>query len=440
MLSEDKYLDIAHHAVEFALKKGCSHSRCAVGYLLNNSVECRNGTIDRLAQSCENGLTAEVFVDGRYGSFSTNRLDVAEVEPFIKNAIEATRFLAPDPCRQLPSPERYYRGAMDRLDMADPAYHSIAGDTGKELAQSIAAEIAGSHPQLAMVSAEYSDSYMCDLLVDSQGFEGVKHSTCFSVSADVSLLTGSDARSEDNWYDNAVYFCDLEKEGIARKALERAERKIGREKIASGRYRAVVDATVSSRLLKPLLQAMFASGLQQHNSFLLNRLHTAIASPALTLYSRPHLPRTHGARLFDSEGVATAPACLIEKGVLNTCFINTYYAAKMQLEPTLNGPATVQTESGSKNLEQLLRSMDRGIWLTGFNGGNCNSATGDFSYGIEGFWVENGKPVKPLGEMNLTGNMLQLWQSLLEAGNDAMQKTMLHIPSLLFSELSFSGQ
>lgn len=43
--------------------------------------------------------------------------------------------------------------------------------------------------------------------------------------------------------------------------------------------------------------------------------------------------------------------------------------------------------------------------MTGFNGGNCNATTGDFSYGVEGFRIRNGKVAEPVGEMLVTGNI-----------------------------------
>jgi len=84
--------------------------------------------------------------------------------------------------------------------------------------------------------------------------------------------------------------------------------------------------------------------------------------------------------------------------------------------------------------------MERGIWVTGFNGGNSNSTTGDFSFGIEGFLVENGKTVKPLNEMNITGNLLILWKNVLETGNDPRLTSSWRIPSILFDKVSFSGK
>ena len=41
--------------------------------------------------------------------------------------------------------------------------------------------------------------------------------------------------------------------------------------------------------------------------------------------------------------------------------------------------------------EDMLKSMKKGVFITGFIGGNCNGSTGDFSYGIEGFLLKTEK-------------------------------------------------
>ena len=67
----------------------------------------------------------------------------------------------------------------------------------------------------------------------------------------------------------------------------------------------------------------------------------------------------------------------------------------------------------------MLSLVDKGIVVTNFIGGRCNTATGDFSFGIEGFLLEGGKIGAPICKMNITGNMTDLWNSLLFAAQDA---------------------
>ena len=137
--------------------------------------------------------------------------------------------------------------------------------------------------------------------------------------------------------------------------------------------------------------------------------------------------------------MATRPLSIFKEGVLETYFIDTYRANKMQVAPTISSPSILTMEMGDKNLEGLIAGVGRGILVTGFNGGNCNSTSGDFSYGIEGFFIENGKLARPISEMNVTGNMLQLWNHLVEAGNDPRLTSSWQIPSLLFEGIDFSG-
>ena len=72
-------------------------------------------------------------------------------------------------------------------------------------------------------------------------------------------------------------------------------------------------------------------------------------------------------------------------------------------------------------------------------GGNCNPATGDFSFGIEGFAFNDGKISHPVREMLITGNMMTLWNSFIAAGTDARECTRWQIPSLAFDDVSFSA-
>jgi PmbA protein len=83
--------------------------------------------------------------------------------------------------------------------------------------------------------------------------------------------------------------------------------------------------------------------------------------------------------------------------------------------------------------------VDKGILVTGFIGGNSNDTTGDFSYGIVGMLIEMGKTVKPLNEMNISGNGKDFWNKLAEVGNDPYAYSSKMMPSLYFRDIQFSG-
>ena len=106
--------------------------------------------------------------------------------------------------------------------------------------------------------------------------------------------------------------------------------------------------------------------------------------------------------------------------------------------------AFIQTEGnkiteGTIDQDRILRTFRNGIYVTGFNGGNCNSTTGDFSYGVEGFAFKDGKITHPVKEMVITGNMITLWKALKAAGNDARDGARWRIPTLAFEGVDFSA-
>lgn len=430
---------IAQWAIDTAITNGCQQARVSILTGQNNSFEYRDRQLDKLHQSSENKLYIELFVDGRYGSLSTNRIDKNILDKFIRDGIDSTRLLAEDPCRQLPDPNRYYRTDGSDLDLLDNSFDKIDAEQKIALAKQAVEEIIGSDDRIITITASYNDGLGADYMITSNGFETESADTAFDLTVEVTLETGSDARAESYWFDSSIYWNDLQKEGIGRIALKRALQKIGQRKIKSGVYPMLLDNTTSSRLLAPMISAMFGSALHQKNSFLLDRLNDKIVSDKLTLIDMPHLKRAFGARWHDGEGVATKERTIIEKGVLNTYFIDTYSSLKMNVEPTIASPSILTVELGNKSFYQLLLSIDKGIWVTGFNGGNTNSTTGDFSFGIEGFLIENGVVTTPISEMNITGNILSLWQNLLEIGNDPRESSTRRIPSLLFDNVNFSG-
>jgi PmbA protein len=300
-------------------------------------------------------------------------------------------------------------------------------------------EIMGKDEHVISSNSSYSDGDNFSYRLASNGFEGEASSSYFSLSGDASIKGEGDARPSAYWRESSLFYDELKKDGIGTEALERALRKLGQKKVASAKMPMVVDFMNSSRLLSPLMGAIDGSSIQQKNSFLLDKLQQKVFNDKVTIIDEPHLIKSSGARYFDGEGVATKKRNIFEAGVLNMYFVDTYNANKLNMSQNISSPSILTMPQGTKNAEELAATMEKGILVTGFNGGNCNSTTGDFSYGIEGFIIEKGKITQPVNEMNITGNMITLWKNLAEIGNDPRLTSSWRIPSLLFDNVDFSG-
>jgi len=453
MLTEQE-IRTADMCLQKALALGADKVRVTLNKSLMELFGTLNGELDKVSHCLDRSISVCLFVDGKFGSFSTNRLVDSELDDFLKNAIATVRMLADDPCRDLPDPSRTAKNAVTgkELGLYDETYPLLTAD--ERLRMALEAAIFMKHRGDGLISeeGEYSDSIFDTLVIDSNGLRCRHSETSFEYGVEVTVQDSGGNRFSGYWWDATPELKDLDIKDCGETAFRRAMSQIGPVKIIGGKYNMVIDSEVASRLLMPVLNALGGYSLQQRNSFLLDSLGKKMFPEWLNVWDKPVSAGETGSRLFDSEGVATAEAPIIENGVVKEYFINTYMSRKMGAEATIEDAvrpvllpcaapwsAGKIAGAGTVGKEELMRLTGEGILVSGFNGGNSNSATGDFSFGVEGFLFKDGRTLHPVREMLITGNLLTLWNSLIAAGNDARFCKSKLIPTLAFGNVDFSA-
>ena len=437
MDTNEKY-EIADLAINHAIKSGASEVAVNIYESSRSDVEIREQKIDKLQESISNGLSLTLYVNKKYSSHTTNRFKKDELLKFVERAVAATKYLAEDEFRYLPDPERYYKGGGNDIKTMDPTIALLDPKNKIDLARQAEDEIYGTDERIVSITSNYSDNINSEVFVASNGFKGEREMSYAGISASVSIK-GETGRPQDYWGEHCIFFDDLVKTGIGIKALERTLKKLNPKKITSGKYPMLVDNAAMGSLIGPLISALYSSSMYQKNSFLIGKANTKVASAILSITDNPLLPKAFGSRHFDSEGINAIKKDIVENGILRNYFIGTYYGRKLNLPPTSISPSNLVFNTGNKNQEALIKSLKRGVFVTGFNGGNCNGSTGDFSYGIEGFLIIDGEIAHPVNEMNISGNMNDFWNTLIETGNDPYKFSSYLTPTMLFDNTDFSG-
>lgn len=438
-------IDLARASMEFALRNGAQKVRVTLNKSRTELFGMLNGELDKVSRSMDRSVQLALFVDGKYGVFSSNRLDEDGLFPFILSAIDTVRALEPDAARDLPAPQRVARNARNgnELDLYDPACESLTPDRRREMALKSSlwhrkAELEHGFTLLSE-EGEYSDSVYDSVVMDSNGLYARHTETSFEIGYEVTAGDADGNRYANYWWDAAPRLEQIlpSLATCSETALKRAVSHIGPKDHPGGKCDIVVDSECAYRFLTPVLNAMGGYAIQQNNSFLLDKAGQQVFSEHLTVLDCPHNRGETGSRLFDSEGVATAEYPIIDKGVVTRYFVNTYIAGKTGMEPTVEDAIRpkVLPFGGCKTREDVLRKVGNGILITGFNGGNSNSSTGDFSYGIEGFAFENGQITHPVREMLVTGNLIDLWNRLVAVADDARLCMSKLIPTLAFENI-----
>ncbi|MBK3518945.1 TldD/PmbA family protein [Carboxylicivirga marina] len=431
--------ELAMWAVEFAKKKGASEVAASISNSRSVEIEVREQKIETIKESTSNGLNLNIYRDHKYSGHSTNNLNKKDLEKFISEAVEATKFLTADEFRELPDPSLYPTDLSKDLKLEDKSYANVTPEQRVNISKEIEQVARSKSDKIISATGGFSDDYSESVLVHSNGLVADLASTSFWAGGSVTIKDG-DARPEGWHWGGDRYFTKMPSaQELGAKSAENALRKVGQTKIASGKYDMLIENRTSGRLLSLFFGAMRARSIQQKSSYLDGMIGEQIASPLLTIIDDPFIEGGFASRLYDGQGIAAHKRTMIEKGVLKEYYIDNYYGKKLGMKPNGGSNSNILFDYGSRDFDGIVKDVQNGIFVTSFNGGNSNSTTGDFSFGVSGFLVEGGKIVKAVNEMNISGNSKEFWKQLAEVGNDPYKYSSILSPTLLFEDIDFSG-
>lgn len=200
MLTAEEIL-VAEKCLEKSLALGADKVRITLNKSLMELFGTLNGELDKVSHCLDRSISVCLFVDGKFGSFSTNRLVESELDDFLKKAIATVRMLAEDPCRDLPDPSRTAKNAVTgkELGLYDETYPALTSD--ERLRMAIDASIFKMHCGEGLISeeGEYSDSIFDSLVLDSNGLRCRHTETSFEYGVEVTVQDADGNRFSSYW-------------------------------------------------------------------------------------------------------------------------------------------------------------------------------------------------------------------------------------------------
>ena len=296
------------------------------------------------------------------------------------------------------------------------------------------------HERVISATSAVYDGTQTEASASSNGFSGSQQSTYCWLGASVTLSDRGDRRAADSYFAGAPHVAGIpDAKTVASTALERALVRLDAEKGPTVKTTMVVDSRAAAQLISRLLGPANARSVQQGRSFWGEIMGEQAFSNALTIVDDPLIVRGLGSRQYDREGITSKALPIVEEGVVRNIYVDTYYGRKAGLAPTTGTASNRRIEPGEQSLDALLSDAGDGVYVTSWLGGNADSTTGDFSLGLRGHMIENGKVGRPVGEMNVTGNLKDLFARLEAVGNDPYPYSATLAPSLVFADVDFSG-
>ena len=416
--------------LSLALRTGGEFAEVFVEDKRNSAAMLDDGRVEELSSGRDRGAGIRVVVGDTTGFAHTADLSDDGLRTAAEAAAAAarsggggvrevalTRRQASRPNEVAILPETVSKGAkVDLLRRADGAARAEGG-------------------AISQVRARYGDSRRQILVANSEGLLATDDQvrTLFVVSAvasgDTGMQTGYESIGRTVGFE---LFDRYEVDDIARTAAQRAITKLSARPAPSGTLPVVIGPGGGGVLFHEACGHGLEKDLVDKGaSVFQGKLGQQVASPLVTLVDDGTMGEEWGCFAIDDEGTPAQRNVLIEDGVLTDYMWDMLRSRNGGRARSGNGrrqsyqhlPMVRMTNTyllgGQDDPDDIVASTDRGVYVSSLGGGQVNTASGDFVFGMtEAYLIEDGKITEPLREGNLIGNGPKVLGDIDAVGND----------------------
>ena len=444
--TSEQFQQIVDDVLAMARAVGASDAGAEVSEGCGLSVSVRKGELENVERNRDKSVGVSVYLGQRRGNASTSDFSQAALKQTVQAAFDIARFTAEDPAAGLPeadelaTPEQTSR----ELDLFFP--WDVDAQTAAQLARRAEDAATGLDKRItnsegASVSAQQSHFWSGN----SRGFRGGYASSRHSLSVSPIAGKGNDMQ-RDYWYTSERCALDMAApEIVGRYAAERAMARLKSRKIGTCEVPVLFESTVAAGLLGAYVQATSGGALYRKATFLHDCLGKQVLADHIDIDENPHIARAKGSAPFDDEGVPTRARRVVDGGVTQGYFLSCYSARKLGMRTTghaggsQNLRLTSRLTQPGDHLEEMLRKLNRGLFVTELMGQGVNYVTGDYSRGAAGFWVENGKIAYPVHEITIASQLDVMFKQIVAVGADAYAFGAKTVGSVLIERMKVAG-
>ena len=443
--------EIANRAVRLAVERGADGAECTVYEGEEFETTVRMGETEVVKESGSRGAGLRVLFGKRSGSSYSSDLTEDGVRALVGQAVDIASITTDDPHAGLPEPEEL--GSLEGdLQLYHEDIRLLAAAEKIDLARRAEKAALDADPRITnSEGGNFNSNAGEHAFASSGGFSAAYRTSTCSLSA-VPVAKNGDRMERDFWYSVARKAGGLEApELIGRKAAERALRRLGARKVPTQRVAVVFEPRAARSLVGHVFEAVHGEAVYRKASIYAGRLGEQVASESFTVIDDGTLPGLFGSSPFDDEGVPTRRTTVIDKGVLGSYLLNTYTARKLGLKTTGNasrgitgnagvGHGNLFLPAGVSSVDEILRQVGTGLYVTELIGFGVNIVTGDYSRGAAGLWIENGELAFPVSEVTIAGNLKDMFRNVVAVGNDLEFRGSVAAPTIAVEGLTVSGQ
>ncbi len=441
--------EFAGDAVRAALKAGADEADAFIQSGRESEVSTRMLETENIKESRSQGYGIRVFRKKKLGFCFSSVFTEPGLKDAAHKAVSLAGVASEDEFNGLPEYGDDMPGTD--LDLLDPEIKTISTDSKLEACKRSEQAMFDFDNRVSnSEGAGFFDGETLTVFASSKsGSRSFRSSYCYLVCRPIA---GEDGKLQAGWwFSHKRHFSDLDApESVGRKAAERTVRMLGARVPKTTRVPVVFDNVTGISILSSLLGALDGDSVFKKASYLADKLGDSVASPLVTIVDDPLLARGLGSSPFDGEGLPTARRTLVSQGVLQSYLYDTYTARKAQAKSTASaqrsydslpsiGSFNVFLEKGKHRFDEIIGSIEEGLYLTNLMGFGANPVTGDYSLGASGIWIEKGKLAYPVEGITVASNMISMLKDIDMIGDDLMFLSPISSPTFRVREMTVSG-
>jgi PmbA protein len=290
------------------------------------------------------------------------------------------------------------------------------------------------------------DSLMSWALANTRGFRGVTQGTQVSRAAAPVALDGENKRIGHYGTAARAWSTAESAPAVALHAVHRALALVGARKPATMRVPVIFERDAASSVLADVFAALNAANVALGNSWLADRVGERIGNERVTLVDDGRLPGGLGSAPFDGEGTPTRETVVIEGGILRTYVSDVYWGRRVGIASTGNasgvggvGANNFYLRPGSGTLDELVAATERGVLVLDTIGFATEYASGSYSRGARGIYIEDGAPQYAIDEFTIASTFGEMLAGIDRIAGDLRFDATIVSPSFRIAEMTISG-
>jgi PmbA protein len=439
-------MKILNEVIDKAIKQGASDVDAILINSSDLSAEVRLGNVIGLERSESMAIGLRVLINGKQAMVSSADLNSNSLDKVVERAIAMAKVTPVNPHLFLAREDQLAKEfkELNLYDANEPSAEKLI-ELAKEIEQSALdnKEITNSDG----ASTGYQSSKIH--FATSKGFQ---HSYQTSSSGrSLSVIAGKGENMQTDYaYSVARFAQDIKSsKEIGLEAAKRAIEKLNPRKLNTAEMPVIFERRLANLLLGSFAGAINGFSISRGTSFLIDHLGKEIFNPNINIIDDPFIIKGLGSRPFDAEGIMGSKMNIIENGVLNSYLLDLQTASKLKMETTghasrgLSSAPTPSTtnmymEAGTTSVDDMIKSMKKGLLITDILGHGANIVTGEYSQGVAGFYIENGEIAYPVSEMTIASNLKEMFKNMIPA-SDLKFEGSTNSPSLLVEKMIVAG-